>query len=63
MIGQGIAGSDQSNQPQRPHAHRLEAAAARGLGCCWACGVSGVAVRSGSAPDVFGVCCCTRLEK
>ena len=39
----------------------LLAAAARRLGCCWACGVSGVAVRSGSG--VFCVCCCTRLEK
>ena len=41
----------------------LQAAAARRLRCCWACGVSGVSVRSGPAPGAFCVCCCTRLEK
>ena len=50
-----MAGSDLSIE--------LQAAAARGLGCCWTCGVSGVAMRSGSAPGAFCVCCCTRLEK
>ena len=50
MVGQGIAGSDQKISCSSHTRIELQAAAAWGLGCCWACGVSGVAVRSGFAP-------------
>ena len=69
-MGGGLFGTDRASQaPIKAMSHNshrrieLQAAAARGLECCWTCAVSCVAVRSGSAPGAFCVCCCTHQEK